>query len=387
MPLDNLIARPITGIRPFNELPIDAEIWHEAHEHHHHHRQLHSIGVHRPGIAYGLDVVATGSRTVAVAPGVGIDSEGQTIVLSEPVYFTMAEKGQFYITLSFLRTADRNSGVTVGGGVQYYRVVEGRDLKATQEVPRNAYLELARIYRSEADSPVRNAANRFDPAADELNLLHRQWAFPHCYADASIGELPYVPLGDVHAWKPNRAGLWHLVREGNGSGFHLDFSGPLNLRAATEIALPTLLYMAGAHGFQPLSDAEISGLNHFLSTGGLLMGEAVGGSAEFQQSFDELARRVGAELRPIKAEHPLLSSHHVFAGAPRGAAEGTLSLDETRNVMLSTADYGAAWRGAVPHNKDSRDRIREAHEFGLNIVAYAAAQRRRYELSRELEGI
>ena len=82
MPLEELIARPITGIRPFNELPIDAEIWREAHEHHHVHRQLHAAAAHRPGIVVGLDVVASAvrERTIVVSPGVGIDADGQTVV-------------------------------------------------------------------------------------------------------------------------------------------------------------------------------------------------------------------------------------------------------------------------------------------------------------------
>jgi hypothetical protein len=56
-----------------------------------------------------------------VAPGVGIDSEGQTIILAEPVHFTLSERGQSYLTLSFLHTADRASAVDVGGGVRRSR--------------------------------------------------------------------------------------------------------------------------------------------------------------------------------------------------------------------------------------------------------------------------
>ena len=64
--LDEIIGKPITGVRPFNELPIDAEIWREAHNHHHMHRLLHAAAVHRSGIVYGLEVVASSAeRTVS----------------------------------------------------------------------------------------------------------------------------------------------------------------------------------------------------------------------------------------------------------------------------------------------------------------------------------
>ena len=386
MTLQDKIGRPITGIRPFNELPIDAEIWREAHDHHHLHRQLHALAVHRPGIVWGLEVIAsrTQDHTVLVAPGVAIDGEGQTVVLGEPVPFTLEERGQIYITLSFLPTADRNSAVLVGGGQQYYRVVEGRDVKATKEAPVGAELELARIYRTSPTAKVRDAANPFDPMNDELNLLTRRISFPHCYADGAVGELSYVPKTDPKAWKPNRPGLWNLLREANGRGFHLDFTGPMNLRQQADTQ-PVLLYVAGGEGFQPLADAEIDGLRRYLANGGMLFGEATGGSREFGAAFAELAQRLDAKLKPVETGHPLLSAHYMFAGPPPGAQDvGTLTADLDAGVVFGTFDYGGAWQGglAQPGAPDARERIRQAQEFGINVVAFAARNRRLRELSR-----
>ena len=79
MPIEELLTRRITGIQPFNELPIDAEIWREAHGQHIQHRLLHDSAVHRSGIVYGLDVfVVKGAKkpTIAVAPGIAIDPDG-----------------------------------------------------------------------------------------------------------------------------------------------------------------------------------------------------------------------------------------------------------------------------------------------------------------------
>lgn len=169
MPLEDLIANPITGIRPFNELPIDAEIWREAHDQHAQHRRLHNVEAHRPGIVHGLEVVVsqTKERTVVVAPGVAVDADGNVVAMGEPpVAFTLEEKGQIYIVLTFLRATDRKSAITVGSGQQHYRIVEGRDVRATKELPTGAYVELARIWRTGAEKPVKEAANPFDPGND-----------------------------------------------------------------------------------------------------------------------------------------------------------------------------------------------------------------------------
>lgn len=392
MPLETMIASKITGIRPFNELPIDAEIWKQAHDHHHLHRYLHAVAAHRPGVVTGLEVVASSvtERTIVVAPGVAIDSEGQTLVVSAPVALEIDPvRGNVYVTLSFQRERDTHSAITVGGGQEYYREMEGRKLITVKELPRTTYVELARVYSSAPEKPVRDAANPSAPAFDEVNLLFRPLAFPHCYADTAVGEVSYVPKTTASPWNPNRSGLWNLLREGSGRGFHLAFTGTLSLKAlaAGQDAgpEPSLLYVAGRQGFQPLGEGEEEGLRKFLAGGGMLLGEAGQGSAEFAAGFQELAGRLGAKLKPIGRPHPLLSAHYVFSASPPGGRrQGELQADMDAGIVFSTYDYGAAWQGEVeePDAPDARERIRQAQEFGLNIVAAAAARRRTRELSR-----
>ncbi|HWA84375.1 MAG TPA: DUF4159 domain-containing protein [Fimbriimonadaceae bacterium] len=379
MPIEEMIARRITGISPFNELPIDAEIWREAHGQHNVHRQLHAIAAHRPGIVFGLEVVVSKKeRTVIVAPGVGIDSEGRTLLLSEPATFLLEEKGQIYITISYEDNVDAKSAITVGSGKKYFRLVEGRQVIATKDLPKGAYLELARIDRSAKEKAVKEAANPFDPCEDELNLLYRQVAFPHCYADGGVGELVFLPKADPSAWKPNRAGLYNLVREANGCGFHVEFTGLYNLRAPTEPA-PLLLYVAACGEFQPLSDEQVTGLKKYLDAGGTLFAEASKGDAGFVKGFAEVAKKVGATPKKIAAGSPLLTAHHMFPTPPAGGQDkGEVQADLDKGVILSTFDYGAAWQGEV----DSRDKVRNAQEFGHNIIAFAAQRRRLAELAR-----
>jgi hypothetical protein len=388
MPLDKLIVSPITGIQPFTELPLDADIWSEAHNQHHLHRRVHSLAMHRPGIVYGLEVVAStrDPRTVIVAPGVAVDNEGQTILLSKPWIEQLTLNRQIYIVLTYEAVEDPGSAVKVGGGQQCYRVVEGRAVFPTQELPLGKpYIELARIYRTGTDRPITNAANPFDPEYNQLNLLHRPTAFPHCYADMTVAEMTYVPEKDPTNWKPNRAGLWNLLREGNGRGFHIDFGSPYSLSNPQAGADPALLYMAGNQNFQPLEDEELEGLRHFLADGGLLLAEAVGGSTEFSAGFRDLATRLGANLTPVGSKHPLLTAHHIFSAPPPGACEkGELLADLKAGVVFSSFDYGGAWWGNVahPHAADARDQIRQAQEFGMNLLAFADRNRRLLRLER-----
>src|SRR5262249_7248318 len=149
------------------------------------------------------------------------DTEGHVIILPESLSFQLDRPRMNYIILSFVSARDRASAITVGSGQEYYRVVEGYELTPMQELPKKSYLELARIFRSSADEAVRDAANPAMPSNNEINLLYRSLSFPHCYADEDIGELSYVPLTKAFPWNPNRPGLWNLMREGSGRGFHL----------------------------------------------------------------------------------------------------------------------------------------------------------------------
>lgn len=382
-------SAPITGINPFNELPIDASIWREAHDHHHQHRHLHAMASHRPGIVYGLEVFSstTQDRTLIVAPGIAVDPAGRTIVLREALQMTLDEKGQLYITLSYKQPSVSQSAVTIGGGVKYYQYLEGREVLCTKELPNSEYVELARIYRTGTDKQIKDASNPLDPTSDEINLLHRQLAFPHCYVDTSVGELAYVPKpasGSAQvSWKPNRMGLWNLIQEGSGKGFHLSFAGVVDVAPGKTSNLPSLLYMAGEHKFQPLASEQVEGIRRFLDEGGMLVGESCG-SKEFGTAFQELAGQLGANLKKVDHNHPLLRAHYIFPAAPEGAASGDVYIDDKSGVVFSERNYGGAWQGEVPKRDDpnARERVRQAIEFGLNLVVYAANRHRGQQLRK-----
>jgi hypothetical protein len=387
MPIEELIARRISGIEPFNELPIDADVWREAHGQHHSHRTLHNTGAHRPGIVYGLEVfVSTKSeKTVVVAPGMAVDSEGRTLLLSEPASFVLEEKGQVYITIAYEDNYDSRSAITVGGGKKYFRLVEGRQVVATKELPKTPFIELARVDRSTKEKAVKEPKNPFDPAEDELNLLYRILAFPHCYADGMVGELCFLPTADPAAWKPNRAGLYNMIREANGLGFHLSFDGLFNLRTAGSGPEPFLLYVSCEGDFQALNKEQLEGLRRYLEAGGTLLAEAAKGGDGFTKSFADIAKAVGATMKPIPKDSAIMRAHHLFSSPPPGGVDkGALTGDLEKGVILSTYDYGGAWQGSLakPDDEGSRDRIRRAVEFGLNVVAFAAGRKRRTELAR-----
>lgn len=386
MSLENIIAYPIKGVNPQDRLPITAKLWSDSHDHHVKHRHVHALSAHRPGIVYGLDVMVSGTdeQTVTVTPGVAIDGSGNTIILSTPESFTFKERGANFLVIEHLVGDDGDTVVELNPQEHLFpNFIEYRRIVVTKESPRDNQIELARVQRSDARSPIRPALNDLDPGQNELSLLYRTLAFPHCYVDASIAEVSYVPQQDMSAWKPNRGGLTNLIHESRTLGFHLSFAGAYDLSEPDRSREPLLLYMAGTQGFKDLTQEEIVTLKSLLKDGAFLLGESVGGNPEFVRSFQALARALGADLKPLSSGDRLLTSHHLFADVPQGAyGKGEISMDPAAGVVLSTCDFGGAWQGRIEGKGASRDRIRDSLDFGRNLLVYAARRKRAIGLER-----
>lgn len=379
---------PILGVEAFDELVIGTEVWNGSHSRHQQHRNLHAAEVHRFGIVSGLEVVAStkSAQTVVVAPGVAIDPFGRTITVPEPISITIKELGITFLVLEYAESIDDTPSVVTSSGTRGYRLREGAKISKVKRLPETPCLELARIERTTPSATICNPSNPFEPAKDEINSLFRVQSFPFCSVELNIGELLYFGKSTLSEWKPNRAGLLHLLQQGSLSGCRLRYVAPtsgLSLTTEAEETLPDLLYMAGFQGFQPPTDEDLEGLKRFLERGGTLFGEAIalsddGGYEEFASDFRDLALLLGAELQPVQQGNDLLRACHVFPLPPFGAQEGVLYADLAKGIIAGTMNYGAAWAGQVQTLSPSlaRDRVRTAIEFGHNLLSYASQHKR-----------
>lgn len=384
MGIEKLIEFNITGVMPFDDLPIDADLWREAHGQHESHIRLHAASCHRQGIVYGLDVVLNpdGSSKVIVAPGLAIDPEGRYLVLTKPASFTVDQTGPWYIVAQYSAVEDPEGVIDINGEKRCYRYFETCQISRVNTLPKSPYVELGRVERSPGDKKLAYPKNTFDPGKDELNSLYRVLSFPHCYADGMIAEYPLVPNDAKASWKPNRVGLAALIREGANAGFHLAFGGPVPGKQLTTVR-PLLLYMAGSSGFKDLEQEQIEGLLAYLEAGGFMLVEASGPNDEFCKSVEQVFKKLKASPAKIESSHPILTCHHYFSELPPGcSSKGQVLLDDKLGVLYSTCDYGKLWRGGDGAGLEGWSRMRAAQELGLNIVRYAAQRKRHVELEQ-----
>jgi hypothetical protein len=174
-------------------------------------------------------------------------------------------------------------------------------------------------------------------------------------------------------WDQHGRGLHCLANEvGRLAGRTAQLGEPVWLG---DIEDAQVLYITG-QGSLNVADSDIAAVGRVLERGGAVIGDgcAAGpsgeaGARDFGFSFDDLARKLGRRLSRLERGHALLENYYVFGEAPPGnRANGRVLA--AGGMIYSDADYGCAWQGGPAQQPLARAIIRDALEFGVNLVVY-----------------
>ena len=365
MASDNLLNLfPQRKIRPYNGLPVTAEIWDEAHSYHERTQHAHNLFFHGSGILVGLEVVASDppDHLVYILPGAAVDPTGQLIVLAEPVAYDLGSDtdGRLVLFISYRKSLAAPRPEDAGVLPEY---LEDQFLvAAAPKLPEQPAVELARFERAGREAPLRDAADPRRPQPGEIDLRYRR----------------LIPL---HAEQGVSAAVVYLgegVEKDLGSGL-ARLSGELRQRAQLNLVVdddlqfgPEVLGYAliclEVHGEFQLSPAQVKGLKGYLERGGVVFLEYADGAA--QECVQEVAAALGLAPQPLGRDHPLLSQPYLFSQPPDGFAPGDLL--GAGGLVLSGRRYGKAWGGEGPDGLLSREQTRTLVEWAANLLAFSA---------------
>jgi hypothetical protein len=242
------------------------------------------------------------------------------------------------------------------------------------ELPATPYVELARIWRREA-APITTARNSTRPRANEIDLrFRREIGFSE--EERALIALSYIPGAETTGHDEGLNNLARSLRQGKGPHTWIDFHAPLDL----DLARYTLLALVGRDAFQ-LSAEQMNALYVFLQGGGTIFYESCrrsvdSGDPAADASFLDMMASLGVRLQPLERAHPLLNDPHLFAEPPDGfEIRGAPRVAVADGVVFSTYDYGCLWRGERRGRLAARSEIRNALEWGTNLLTYAVARR------------
>ncbi|MFQ5873060.1 MAG: DUF4159 domain-containing protein, partial [Dehalococcoidia bacterium] len=346
MPLEDFFKVQRKRINPFKGLVIDVDTWADAHNYHRDQQGLHAMAMHQHGMAVGLEVLSWDppDSSVVIYPGLAVDREGNTIIVSEAqrFYLKTEESGIAYITLEYREIPQEPVQSSAEEKTEPMYIMEAYRIEERRQRPDESGLELARIVIEGEGAVIKDATDPLNPGANEIDTRYRLAAGPRPRG--------YVTLALLAGpgWMRHQEGILNLVNViDQSTDYRACFKGPVDL--AEEIM--DLLCMSGSEGFQLTKD-EQKVLSNFLGRGGVLLGEACpeGGqeakeqAKAFRQAFGNLSQRLGGNLRSVERGHPLLKIYHLFSQTPAGL-DGPALVTEDQGIIYSDGDYGCLWGG------------------------------------------
>ena len=376
-------------LNPYKGLIIDVPIWASAHDYHREQQKLHTLSLHRPGVATGLEVVSwePADNSVVIYPGIAVDPEGNTIVVTEPqrFYLNMDEKGLARIILRYSEI--EQDMIEVPGEVKPHPlyILEGFRIEERREEPGEPYIELARVAIEGKGKSVKDADDPSLPGSNELDTRYRTTSGPKPEGELTMGILVYPGDNPVSGWDCHRQGVLNLAQSiRRSTGYIVKVMDMLKLDEGIKGC--DLLFITGHEEFS-LSEVEEEALTNYFDRGGILFAEACGGitgsksggAKGFRSSFAGLCDKLGRNLRTIEMDHPVFHSYHIFGSLPPGH-DGQAVVMMNNGIIYSDCDYGCVWQGGRKDNLLPRGNIRDAIDFGINIALYSHQKSRLQEL-------
>jgi hypothetical protein len=351
-------------VQPFTGLVIDVDTWATAHDYHRRHHQLHLLTLHGSGIASGLDVVPTDppSEALVIEAGVAIDDGGNVIVVPEAQRVTLEAKAHTqFIVLDYIESLPPTAGVN--GTETRGRMVEDFRLRVLAALPESHALELGRVRVAPGEKLAFTAAA--NPAAtgdNEIDGRFRPLLHPRAPARLSVGLIVAGGLDSMDA--THLRGFTNLMREMRARGV----VGTLVGGGDDEAPQADMLYVTGK-GSAGLAKPVVDGIGEQLKRGAWLFADACGPGTELIEALKPALK--DDKKSAAETEARVLNATYVFGEAPKGASS-TQELIWGRRAVVSPRDFGCAWSGRHGNQTLTREQIRSALEFGVNVAVCAA---------------
>jgi hypothetical protein len=362
---------PTQRMKPRDGMAINAAVWQSAHDYHRLRDRWH-LRMAGDGIVHGLEVVQTQpvSSAVWILPGFAIDAKGRTIVMKQAQLHDIGStRGTIhvYLTASEHEVAGKpDASSTDGDDVPPGAMKEDVNIVASAMLPAagDAYVELARIYRSE-NVAVKDAVNLRHPGPNEIDLRFRR--------EVMSRVLPLVHAGIMHLGErdPRAREGWDALAQSSvfARQCRLCITDDAEAGGAFD-----LLYLRAATHFNA-EPALVESLKRFLGKRGVLFAEAANqgaGESAAWAACEALFDALGVSLAPLSPAHPLVTTPHRFFQFPENPTQGEMrvAVQPACHAILSSVDADSLWRGALRDGPATREAIRASHEWGMNLLDY-----------------
>jgi hypothetical protein len=357
---------PKKHILPYDGMSITANVWAEAHEYHQQMLEAHHNYLHGEGIVTGLKVIASdpADHVVFILPGVAIDSAGKMIVLSEPVAYDFGEKisGKLHLDLVHrevklveTRTDENNQPAYLQN--DYVIIARAEPLDAP-------HVEIARINNLNPQKPITDAQDPATPRENEIDLRYRKTIPIAQHEQVTIGVSYYGNI-PVKTYAQGLIQLNPLAQMNTPYQWVVENDFPLN----KDLFLAPLVNLVVDPKTPPSSNL-VELLHMYLQYEGKIYLEFISDITESQMI--EYVKQLQISIEKIQAPHPVFQAPFLFNVPPQGGfTSSTPSIwFGDPGFVVSNGGYGRIWSGQEPGAAFPRSVIRDAQEWGINLMTY-----------------
>ena len=379
-------------IRAYDGLVLNAQTWSKAHQYHRQRQNIYYQSLYQPGIVYGLGIsiidapkeVSAKYRAlpwVKIHPGIAIDWEGNPIVVPKEVTFPLNPPQNLtkspltvYLLISYRDPETLNQKNASDTIQETFRLDQKTSFPASGDV------ELCRIQWQPGNDRICVPQNVLSPKINQLDLRYRLQAQARPQATLNIGTTENLPrstrqnlsclMASVSALYPT----WQGVEE---------ISSVL-IRSLAAIASYDLFYLC-QNDIENLNEKEFSILDEYLQIGGTIAIEVSTADRSIESTGDLVAKKLNRQEidwhKSLDREHPLRRKPFLFVALPEINGYSIELWHDGGGIILLESDLSAAW-GFNEELFLSRNDIRTAQEFGINLLHFSWHRRRLTQLTQ-----
>ncbi len=373
--------QPLERLHVYDGLMMNAERWGLAHHYHRQRQNVHYQSLNEPGIVCGLGVrvVEAPSETsarfrdkrwVEIQPGIGIDLEGNPIIVDPSINrkFRIATNPPTTGTLTVYLVASYVEPPEPGERENTkYLLREWFRFDEKTSPPTDKEIELCRIELQSQTVELENPEDLLFPKFNQLDLRYRRQAKVRPQAtikvattlNATYENLSYL-MQSVSSLYPTLQGVTEI--------------GQVNID--TDLSNYDLVYVTGLQAIN-LYDRELEKFIKYLQTGGIILIEVPQDSSNLlEQVKQAIAYQFQISLQSwgeLRFNHPLRRQPFLFAKPPQ-INQKPIQLWNGGGIVLLEGELSTAWGLDENLNLERHD-IRSAQEFGINILSFALQRR------------
>ncbi|MBD1909340.1 DUF4159 domain-containing protein [Leptolyngbya sp. FACHB-16] len=380
--------KPLERLNVYDSLMINAQRWSLAHAYHRQRQNVHYQSLNQPGIVCGLGITiidppdSTESRFrdqrwIEIQPGIAIDVEGNVIIVDEAVDRTyriaakppIAGSITVYVVVSYVEPE--------APSYQPHSEVLREQFRFDQKTtpPKDHEIELCRIQLSNNFIQIERPDDVLFPVQNQLDMSHRLQAQTKPIATAHLAQ---IKPQSTEAGVSKGQAVTFLAR--STSALYPSLQGiaaPNVLSLQAEAIAPYDLLLLDADHVSELSGTEQDVLSEYLTQGGMVLIELLDTNefaiANFQNWIEHSFQTALESWHELSNDHPVRSHPFLFAALPE-VDQTSIQVWCGGGIIFVAGGLSSAWAPDVQGMR-SRNDIRTAQEFGINLLHFAWRRR------------